>query len=375
MGSTFTAALVIALIGGILQGKPPEQPPRTMPATQPSSQPAQIRWLLSRSVYPDGIDDEASYLNQVRSRRERYASLALDSSIPQQVVESELAAANLILAHEIESFVSRRVLGLKQPEDDVAVRAALASARLRLESAAQALKRWGEAPVGSAVRTPGVTPGEDYGNLLETLQAFTTALEAVWTECDRDAALPTQRHGAIALAVLLEHERKDVAAAATLWQAVLYHQMGRADKALQLLPLATERIHTDARAYQLFARFLRCRLIADRGGHATACSLLLQTEERIFDWFETDAMRSEATNAAMLMRLQMLEQWRDAMNPTTEADEIAWCTRTADKIRNNLTLGGDEVRLLRLGQAVPMMMEMPDLPSHDPEKVDTPTEP
>ena len=73
MGSTFTSALLIALIGGMRQSEPSQQPPSTMPATQPGAQPAQMRWLLSRSVYHDGIDDEASYLSQVRARRERCA--------------------------------------------------------------------------------------------------------------------------------------------------------------------------------------------------------------------------------------------------------------------------------------------------------------
>lgn len=368
-----TTVLAIILATGTPPGKPAAASATTVPATQPT----ELAWVLSRSMYPEGVVDEVGYVQSVRRQRECYASLALKSSNPAEVVEYELAAANLILARELETFASRRLLGLSRPQDEAAVRAALAAARERLDAAAEMLER--PRDVGAAARTNGVAASErgprsepydeereHSRTLLEALQSFTTALEAVWSPDQGEEALRARRAGVAALAVLLEHERKDVASAALLWQAEVYRQMRLPDKAVELLPLATERIEREARRYQLFCRLLRCRLLADRGGYAAACALLLQIEERVLEWFGTDAARVEATNAAMLTRLQILEQWRESLDPATEAREIEWCVQAAQRIHNALTAKGNALRLLRLEETIPILMQLPELPDTVP---------
>ncbi|MFH0983013.1 MAG: hypothetical protein V2A79_15950 [Planctomycetota bacterium] len=327
------------------------------PATQTASQPAGLLWELSPSIYPEGVHDEEHYLREVHAQCEGYAALAREAADPAQAVESELAAANLILARETEPFASRRLLGLSQPEDEASMRSALASARRRLGSAADRLENWVDEDV----------PGRDrHRDRLETLQSFATALEAVWRPGDDEAAAQTRRDGVVSLAVLLEHERKDVASAAAVWQAVLYRQLGRPDRALELLPLATDRAEREARTYQLLSRLLRCRLIADRGGYAAACALLLQIEERIVEWFGTDEARAAAAHAAMLTRVQVLALWRDTLDPATEADEIQWCNRAIERIHGDAAVEGGSSPVLRLEETIPLIVPLPEGPGPTP---------
>ena len=383
MTNLITRALVLTFAALTAQDEATDRTSTTAPTTQPTSMPADLLWRLSRSGYPDTIRDEAGYLRSVRRQRDHYVSMALDSSSPARAVEYELAAANLILTRETEPFASRYLLGLgdhvgpavrtTDAQDEVSIRSTLASARERLDAAADVLERSEQvgsatrttgAPedVGAAVRTTNGAERERYRATLETLQAFATALEAVWGGGGDEAALQARRFGVAALAVLLEHERKDVASAATLWQAVLYRRMGRADKAFQLLPPATARVEREARTWELYSRLLRCRLLADGGGYAAAASLLMQIEERVLEWFGTDDARFEAAHAAMFVRLQLLEQWHDSLNPSTEPDEIDWCTRVIERIRKALSAEHGEVPLLRLEHTIPLIAPMPEVP-------------
>lgn len=337
MGYLIASVLTLVPAFAVLQEPAPESPITTVSATQPVSEPGTPVWLLSRSVYREGINDEADHLRWVRGQRDKYVTL--HEHCFGRPSGYEPAIVNWVLAREIEPAASRLLLGISRAEDAEHVRAALASVR----------KHQSPEEV-SRTQTD-----------LDTLQSFAAALEAVWVSEEDEKAIQARRNGVIALAVLLEHEREDVASAALLWQAMLYRQMGRLDKAFRLLPPVGERVDRDGRAYQFFARLLRCRLVAERGGHAAACALLLQVEERILEWFETDESRAEATRAALLVRLQILEQWRGAMDPKTEPGEIEWCAKAMERIRRTLAGEGDEIRVLRLGQTIPLIATMPEV--------------
>ncbi len=362
MTNTITRVLGLILAAAAGQGAAVENATEVAGATQPTPateaapMSAGLEWALSRGVYPEGIEDEEGYLRQIRAQRAVCVSRADASANPAQVVEYNLAAANLILARETEPFAARELLGLSRPEDAASMQSALAAARERLTAATAALDQWGEGEAAEA---------EQYRTALDLLQSFTAALEAVWSQ-DSDETAQTKRAGAVALAVLLEHPRQDVASAATLWQAVLYRQLGRLDKAFELLPRATARIEREARSYDFFSRLLRCRLVADRGGHAAACALLLQIEERVVEWFGTDAARAEAAHAALLVRAQMLEQWRAKLDPATQASEIDWCNRALERLQNSLAAEGEEVRVLRLEETIPVLVPLPDAPDFTP---------
>lgn len=335
----------------------PAVPPSSAPAeASPTTGPSAPSWRLSASVYPEGVGDESQYLKHVRRQRDRLGSLAAEAADPALAVEYNLAAANLILAQEIEPFASRRLLELGLPDDESAVDSLLAAAQAKLEAAAAALERWQD----------GADPDrERWSGVLETLQAFSAALQALWQRND-EGAYQTRREGAAELAVLLEDDRAPVASAALLWQAVLYRRIGRPDKAFDLLPIATERVPPDAGTYPYFARLLRCRLVADRAGYATACSLLLQLEERVGDWFPDQDTRDEGRHTAMLMRAQVLEAWRRSLDGEGQTEEAAWCTQALEGIYGPLVAQGAEVSLLRLGNSIPMIMPVPDVTDAGP---------
>jgi hypothetical protein len=343
----WTATLAVACVSVAV-----EDPATSAPASQPApaaESTATGGWVLSPSAYPKGVERETDHLALIRVQREALLARAATATEAPQVVEFNLAAANLILAQELEPFASRALLGLGQPEDAPAARATLGAARACLASAAGALEGWTDGD------PKDVTPYRDWH---ETLDAFATALETVWP-AEGNAAAPAERRGTVALAALLEHDRRDVAAAALLWQAVLYRLTDRADRALELLPRATDRVERAAAAYDFQARLLRCRLLADRGDRAAACALLLQVEERVPDWFRDDEARAEALNGVTLVRTQILEQWRAALDPTGAAAERAWCDRALARIRQ--TRGeAAPAPVPRLGQTIPLLTPVAD---------------
>ncbi len=349
MISLLTSLVVVASVATSATPREASGPiATTAPATQPIAAPVGLTWRLSSSLYPGGIDDEAGYFLWLRARRDLWAPEVIQSAGLLGAVYEDLVPANMMLAWETEPFASRRLLGISRVGDEAAMRSALALVRKRLTAARANL---------ADRNADGLLDTAPDHALYSTLSSFTTALEAVWSQGQDESALQAKRVGVYTLAVLLEHQRKDVASAAMLWQAVLYRQMGRLDKAFQLLPLATEPVDGDARRHQFFARLLRCRLVADRGGYAAAYSLLLRIERRIAEWFATEPAYSEATHAAMLIRLQVLEQWRDTLDPTTETGEIQWCNKAAARIRQALSTHGNKTQLLRLEQTIPLEEE------------------
>ena len=309
-----------ALAALILAVAPPCAQAQT--ATTQSADPS---WELSNSVYPPEITTETDYLAWARTRREQH-----------NVQDDPVSNVNMTLAWELEPFASRWLLGLGNPEEQTAANALLAAAIERLQ-----------AKPDTAVEATS-----------DTTLPFVAALRAIWDPGEGEAAELARRQAVMGLAVLLEHERADVTSAALLWQAVLYREMDRADKAFKLLPPATARVERDATAYQFFARLLRCRIVADCGGYAAAYSLLLQVEELAHDWFKDERAQEEAVHAAMLMRMQVLREWRTSLDQTADSLEVAWCTRAIERIRAELP--EDRVPLLRLGETVPLAEPVTD---------------
>lgn len=345
--------VIFALIlTAIMAGQPEESSsqPATQPASQPTSQPAELEWLLSPSHYPSEIGDEAAYRRWAREQRAELLAKAKRAGDPILAAQFRLAAANHILAREVEPFISRWLLDISKPDDVDGIRTGLAEAREQLKLAAEALA--GE-PAGDA--------GHDAParSTLETLEALAGALEAISAE-DSDATASARQAAATALAVLLEDDRKDVAAAALLWQAVLYRQTGQTERAFQLLPTATERLSRDGRRHQFHTRLLRCRMLADRGSYAAAGSLLLRIEENTADWFTEEAEQDAAANTAILMRLQVVEKWRSLLDPAAESSEIAWCDRTSARLRAALAEQRNPVPLLGLDLAIPILAKPPE---------------
>ncbi|MCP4593386.1 MAG: hypothetical protein GY842_21835 [bacterium] len=366
MGDTLVLMLMIAFAAMPALGT--EDPPAPTPRpAQPESMatPAASSWVLSRSAYPEGIQDETAYQSHWRTRRQAYAEAARRVADPESSIEYSLAAANLVLSYETEPYASRWLLGLERGGDVVALRAALQDAQASLKRAAE--------------QAEGLAPSDDeraasLRRELDMLVAFTGALDALWSAADEPETLQARRRGAVYLAVLLEHEREDIAASALLWQAVLYQQMGRLERVAGLVPLATEAVGGEAWPYELFTRLLRCRLIAEQGGYAAACSVLLQLEERVHDWTQDGVLQDRASRAATLVRRQILEQWRGALDPDDDT-AVAWCGEAIARLDRTASPDGGVAQVYRLGSTIPLIVTLPELPEPTPTTLPTEASP
>jgi hypothetical protein len=119
--------------------------------------------------------------------------------------------------------------------------------------------------------------------------------------------------------------------------------------------------------YAFFARLLRCRLIAARGGPATALALLMQIEERCDEWFTGDKEREEAVRAARLVRIQILVDWHDSLDSSGSASERQWCVERI-KVLVDEHFGDNNGPVLRLTPAIPLLAQPPEEKPQSPEK-------
>ena len=326
--------------------------PATVPS-EPATQPAEPEWTLARGHRPPVAQEDEAFLAWCREKRlglETKARSAPDSST---AIHFHLAAANLALALEIEPYVSRSILGIERPDDGPRIRSGLDAADTQLKLVADAL------------RTASDTEAEKLAGereTWETLQAFATAFNAIWSGSSAEEIAAARQNSAAELAVHLEADRKDVAAAALMWQAVLYAKLGQPDRVFQLLPEVTARVGREARTFQFHARLLRCRMVADRGGYTAAAALLLQVEEKANEWFTVEADQQAAVHAAMLHRLQVLDRWRTALQSTTQPDESVWCQEAAARLKRDAVAEGNPVFVLGLEKSIPIIAPPPDAP-------------
>ena len=335
-----------------------------------------------------GFDDDAAYVRSIASRVDELAAQA--GRVDDRLRRADLlaTAVNLILAHQVEPYCSRRLLQL-QSDDDVVDKAESQSAFDRADEliarAKTALQEWSarrplqDRDPASSKRgglSPGPSlrsgPASEAGQRLETLQAFASGLRAYLLPGSNEP-----RRAASGLAPLIEDRNRAVSAAATLWQASLRSNDSDPDRALSVLapPLADPA--PGSMPYAFFARLLRCRLIAERdtvklvrdsnlapaGGDgkddhvpspAAALALLMQIEERCDEWLADAAQRDNALRTTQLVRIQILADWSERLALKGRVAERKWCM---DRIKELLDERGGEGNdtVLRLSPAIPII--------------------
>ncbi len=253
-----------------------------------------------------------------------------------------LARANDLLARQIEPAASRWFLGLALPADGERVMDGVRQAR-RLLAECQAVA--GDPAAG------GVVGRDD----IEALEAFARAIEDVFAEGEDDSDAAERDSAAIQLAVLLEDDRPEVANAARLWRAALLRRLGRHDRVLALLPEPLAGLSAESRRFDFYGRLLRVRSIADQGGYATACTLLLQIEDKCDEWFPAAEDVADARRAAAAVRCGILRQWADSLDSTAHPEEHAWCLQAMERVRAAACPDADPCPVLPLGTAVPVL--------------------
>jgi hypothetical protein len=184
----------------------------------------------------------------------------------------------------------------------------------------------------------------------------------------------------------LEDTRESVYEAATLWQAALYGRTGRADRAMLLLPVVTERMGRttapnvgDSRRrsggdaeIDFFASRMRCQYLLDQGRFAVAWAASLLLEEGCQEMFRTQRERMEASRAAALTRLRIAAAWYASAEGSEDgevgereagADDsettMAWLEKSAIGILESRFPANVSHSLIRLDAVAPTLIQMP----------------
>ncbi|UCC32711.1 MAG: hypothetical protein JSU86_10590 [Phycisphaerales bacterium] len=310
-----------------------------------------------------GFEDDAEYLRSISGRVTELEVQARQAGDPMRQAEPLLAAANLILAQQLEPTCTRRLLhvdGNMDEPGEADLRSALDRADALIERAGAALKEPQVREDRPADRLQQIT------HRLQTLGAFAAALRAFLSPDKGPQAARDARRAASGLAPLREDRNQPVAAAASLWQACLRSLESDQGPALSVLDLALSDPVPESMPYAFFARLLRCRLLADRGHPATALALLMQVEERCSEWLATDKEREDAVRAAQLAEIQITADWYRRLNGSEASSERKWCAERIQTLIGD-SFGEDGNTVLRLTPAIPIVASPPGEDSAAPD--------
>lgn len=385
----FWNAVMIALAGTGLCAAMTREPERNKPGETPAPPVVLQEEDLHLPGLPPvrlaaipGFDDDPAYMRSIAIRAEELAVRAGQSTDDlARRTDLLLAAANLILAHELEPPCIRRLLGIadeKGAQGGKECRAALDRSDGLLAKAEASIKelRGGThdlpnagKPVHAGTPVYAGKPGdgwlEESSERLETLQAFSLAFRAYLVPVGGKEAAREARRAASRLAPLLEHPSRAVAAAARLWQACLRHRDEDPARALSALEFALVDPSPESMPYAFFGRLLRCRSLAKHGGFAAALALLMQIEERCTDWLADSEGTEDAMRAAQLVRMQIMADWHRHLSGAQRVSQRRWCVEHIATLSQEAFGDAGDV-VLRLSRAIPIVAPIPELKPPSP---------
>ena len=303
----------------------------------------------------EGFESDSTHSRMLENRVDDLVARLNQSTKAPDRVDLQLAAANVILSYQLESACTRRMLSLKgQPDDAQGIRRALQRIDQLLSDAHVELEKLGDSEVAL-----------DEGWLVESqkryhaLRAFAGGIGAYLNFAGDAESQPELLRSASRLSRLLEDSDPQVSAAASLWHAVLRISAGDADRVLSGLDRELVDPSASALPYALFARLLRCQLTAQRGGYASALSLLMQIEERCDDWLKESSDQENARRAAQFMRLQIMADWHAKLDGANNAAERQWCVDRSKELADEAFSDVDTNRLYRLQAVIPIIAPEP----------------
>jgi len=293
---------------------------------------------------------------------EKLVATAEAAQDPLGRVDALLLAANWVLSRQVEAASTKALLMLSDPLDPAGEGRPLVVAFDRAEAFLDRVENALE-----EIQNPEDFPQQQLNNLagrLANLRAFGTAQRAFLLANDESEGWVSPRRAASRLAPLLEVDDAQISAAAGLWQAALASRRDDPERALAALDLALSDPLDGTLPYAVFARWLRCRLIALRGGHIAAIALLVQLDRRIETWFSDRDHAANASRATALIQMQVLQMWHDRLDASTETEERAWCVSQVANLKKE-RFAGEATGLLRLHNAIPIlpMMKKADPPT------------
>lgn len=333
--------------------------------------PAGVPFL--RLATPPGFADDDGFFASTSSRVAELQQQAAEASDVAHKASLLLAAANLILAEQLEPASTRKFMfgrasilaphQVQEADEGRAAAVALDQADALVSEAETLLHAVKAPPTGEDQTSEGQI--KELNRIVVTLKAFAQALRvylvdlsglppAAQREVDV-ASSRAARRAASTLSVMLEDDDPQIAAAAAFWQACLRAMESDPTPALDILDRAIVDLPADAPRFGFYSRMLRCRLVAARGSPAAALALLMQVEERVDNWFKADSDRTDAIRSCAWLRLQILEDWHNRLDPTSHAEERAWCQSRIESLRTERFSESSGATILRLNQAIPII--------------------
>lgn len=341
--SLFAPLIVLATSPTFAQDRQPESVIKPLPMTH-----------LSTNPYPEEVADETAYTRWLSHRSAGLRRAAEQAVDPRERVELSLAALNWALAAECEPPMSRMLQGISLDSDGAFLEQLTQRCLGELEALRGDVKRYVQDPDHDA------EAAGQFRASMDTLECFARVLHACAAPDQSNGATEVYSQAARSLSAYIEDERSDVAAAALLWQAVLYGRGGRIDRALRLLPLVSEPLRRDTMRYDFFARLLRCQDLTQRGSYAAAWNLLLTLEERARDEFGTAATQAEAARSAILAKLAICDLWPEGAPQVERQETKSWCDSIVARLTSEYFGAGENGGLLRLATAAPIIVNIPD---------------
>ncbi|GJM23725.1 MAG: hypothetical protein DHS20C16_01400 [Phycisphaerae bacterium] len=337
-----------------------------------TASPRSVQWVLSSDSKP--LPDVGLL--------ERWAARETEAQSELEKFDVKLASANWILSRQISGSVSRVLLRADKKDDRDQIEAALSSAQILLDDAeglwAKVLKS-GELPDAyDSTRAKN----------LSGLRVMHDVFRSMWpkVETTEDARKEAMREAANQLSILLKDERKEVSAAAQLWQGYLYAARGNLAGALQLWPRTLEPISVPY-GVNLYTRLMQCRTIVKKDQAYTAgVALLLNLEQTVVRRISDADESVEAQATVAFIRRQFFTEWRKKLTEEGELDRAAWCSRMVETIDVDHDPGDGVVKMLPMESAAPDFVKLDKAiarlnepakrePSAQPEKDDVPESP
>lgn len=292
--------------------------------------------------------------------------------------ELRLAAANVVLARQVEPECTRAFWGLTISEpnadDPDTLRAAFDSAAGLIATAEKDLDAaQAAAPKPEEPAAKEEAADKDAKSTVElwqarvsaakaqrrALKAFHRALRAVLAPPAEADAARERRRAASEMAALLEDDDRRVAAAAGFWQAYLRKDEEDPKPVLSRLDYALDDFAPAERPYAFFSRLLRCMVLASHDERVAALALMKQMEERTFVWFPEAEQQQVAASGVAWIEFQTLAAWHASLDPKKQADEQNWCHNEAQKTIDRALK--EHTALPRLWPAIPVMSDLPAL--------------
>lgn len=341
--------LAFIAVGDVAWSAPGEQ--------TPTSDGTAFQWPRPRLAPVDRTLEDEARLTAVRAQIEAAIQEARASDDPAVRAEGLLQAANKSMTHLAEPYATDQFLRIEREDAGTLQSEALAAldqTRTLLADAANAL-----------AKLPADAEPE-LRRRAARLDAFAFAMRIAMGFDTSTEPAKEIRQAVSKLSPLLESSEPAVAGAAAFWRACVLSTDPDPRAAFDGLELSVSEIPKEAPRYGFFKRLIRCRLVAAGKGEPAALALLAQVEERIDEWFQTEADRLDAIRTIGLFQLQTLQAWYDRLDEKTEAEERGWCIKEMVRVCEQRFAGGDSETVLRLIESVPLLHIPAAAPPPDP---------